>query len=327
MTMDINGSSTNNNASHLYNNGAYYDEPYRTFSIVVDSLLILPAVFGNLVLIYYVSRTKELRNIGNYLVINLALDDIFMGVFIIPYDIYVLYNISLGQNKLLCLLRFFLHNMNGSNSSFNLFIISLERYIALLHPFNYGRYVTCTRILIVVICSRIISLVVAGVPLMGVNNWKIGMECDPSRIWVDEYSLFCSLWGIVIIMLTSFCYGRVIKVAFKHIDAVIKQRESLDTQGNTNHKADIRKTKMMALIFGLFLLYWSPFSILLFFQRIYKDNYTLAVAKCYALTFIKSNCFINFVVYLFRSKNFRKNLRCSFLNNVSPQRHEATAMS
>ncbi|XP_029657217.1 adenosine receptor A2a-like [Octopus sinensis] len=323
--MEINDSLSN--GSLVINNGPYYDEPYRTFSIIVDSLLILPAIAGNLIIVYFVSKSKELRNVGNYLVISLAFDDVFMGACILPYDIYVLYNTSLGQNKVLCLLRFVLHNMTGSNSIFNLFFISLERYIAIIHPFNYNKFVTYPRLIAGIIAARVYSLVMASIPLMGDHKWTPGVQCDPSRIWVTWYSYFCSLWVVCLISLTIFCYSRVIKVAFRHIDAVIKQRESVDTEGESDHKADIRKTKMMALIFGLFLLYWSPFSLVLFFQRLYKDSVVLAQAKCYSLTFIKSNCCINFIVYMSRSKAFRKNLRCFCLTKVSPDSDDGTALS
>lgn len=104
----------------------------------LESTLI---ILGNVLTIGAFAKQKYLRKRGTYLLINLAVSDVFVGVFPLPFYIYFIgvqfqlwpaYYIDV-----LSLVFYFLDILFGIASLANLTIIALERVYAAKRPFKY----------------------------------------------------------------------------------------------------------------------------------------------------------------------------------------------
>lgn len=289
--------------------GEYYSEPYRTLSIVVDSIIMFPIAFGNILLILSIIRFRHLHNIHYYLVLNLAISDTFVGMILLPNDIYTLVLPQSSQQKTTCLLRFAFHMVSWSSSVSGLFLISAERYIAIKHPFRYPTLVTPGRTFVTVVIIWMLNIIISFTPLLGANTWTPGAVCVPSNIWNMAYGCVTAFSLFPLILVTFFMYASVIKTTWCHMKVVntqINVVSVMTTSENGEIKRNdelpnIHKAKIMALIFGIFLLCWLPFCAVLMAQRVLYRNKKLAKAKVYLLSLLKINSLLNFLVYFTRS--------------------------
>lgn len=107
--------------------------------IVVDSLLMVIILFGNILTILAVVINRKLRVIlSNFFIVSLAISDILVGI-TLPFHSAFYMAISLGRDHILCMSRFFLIIVACGVSIWNLISIAVDRYIAVLYPLHYTR--------------------------------------------------------------------------------------------------------------------------------------------------------------------------------------------
>jgi len=104
----------------------------------LESILI---ILGNLLTIGAFVKQKYLRKRGTYLLINLAVSDVFIGFFPLPFYIYFIgveFQLWLPYyTKALSIVFYFFDILLGIASLANLTIIALERVYAAKRPFRY----------------------------------------------------------------------------------------------------------------------------------------------------------------------------------------------
>ena len=58
------------------------------FMILIYGVVTILSVYGNALILWVVSTTKSLQNVNNLLIINLAISDMIIAVFCIPFQFY-----------------------------------------------------------------------------------------------------------------------------------------------------------------------------------------------------------------------------------------------
>lgn len=109
--------------------------PYTIFEILVALL----AIIGNAMVIYVFRIERRLRRRTNYYIVSLAIADLFVGLFGIPFAI--LAAVGLPSNLHACLFTISLLVVLCTISIFCLVAVSIDRYWAILHPMAYSRNV------------------------------------------------------------------------------------------------------------------------------------------------------------------------------------------
>jgi hypothetical protein len=97
------------------------DETFSTIFLVTEGLMIIPTIFGNLLLIMCIKRYKILQIWSNILIANLAVSDFLLGLIFIPYDMTLKHVRVMSENKFACLFDYSRHypgNCNGTYQPF-----------------------------------------------------------------------------------------------------------------------------------------------------------------------------------------------------------------
>ncbi|GFY71578.1 RYamide receptor [Trichonephila inaurata madagascariensis] len=99
---------------------------YGTISLV--------AVVGNLCVLLIVAVSRRMRSVTNYFIANLAVADIVIGLFAIPFQFQAALLQKWVLPPFMCAFCPFIQVMSVNVSIFSLAAIALERYRAVMHP-------------------------------------------------------------------------------------------------------------------------------------------------------------------------------------------------
>lgn len=141
----------------------------QTLFIMMYSCIILIAVGGNGIVCYLVYAYKRMRTVPNYFIVNLALSDIIMAIFCIPFTFVA--NLMLNYwpfGELLCPAVCYLQIVSVFLSAYTLMAMSVDRYIVIVHPFR--KRITTEYALFIILIIWILSL---SIPIPTLFNARI----------------------------------------------------------------------------------------------------------------------------------------------------------
>ncbi|KAK3697382.1 hypothetical protein QZH41_007386 [Actinostola sp. cb2023] len=114
--------------------------------LVLYSVLLVFSLLGNILVIAVVFYNENLRSDFNYLIVNMAISDLFIPLLAIPQRISEVSGLLRHNEWLiggvggafLCKLSYFLSDIAPAVSIFSLVIIAASRFVAIVYPFNVG---------------------------------------------------------------------------------------------------------------------------------------------------------------------------------------------
>lgn len=143
---------------------------------VVDVFLMFLIVTGNVMTIMAVTMCRNLKKrVSNKCILNLAVSDLTVGL-TLPYHIAFYLNAKLRNEKETCIMKFALIILACSASIVNVIIVAVDRYIAILYPLHYTKYMSKLVIRVLMIIAWTASVSISIVPVFW-NNWKSSEAC------------------------------------------------------------------------------------------------------------------------------------------------------
>ena len=186
---------------------------YGIFMILIATI----APIGNACLIYAIISTKKHREIvSNIHLVTLAITDFLGSVVNAPYFLISLnlpdYDASLEEKYLEpCKAGNFFVYAIGINRILALTVMSVDRYLAILHPFIYQRFVNRRR---AILCSVFITMqsCVTNLPMSLIPGWvyydgrpgaPCGFKWDGKLIYLVPYSILNFGIPLIVLLVTN----------------------------------------------------------------------------------------------------------------------------
>ncbi len=259
-------------------------DPWFLSNVVIEILIGALAVFGNGLVITVLLRYRHLRSITNYFVLNLALSDFLLGLVGIPCVVLVLY--GLPRHFEGCLLATSAIIIMAMASVFSLFSVTVERFVAIRHPFFYRRWFTPRLVLWLSLGNWAVALLVGLVPLMGWNmGWNDAQVCAFIFVIDMKYHIYMNFFAFILPTLLAcvavYCY--ILHVVLQHQRQDQQQQlvaaapaSGVNPSGpndgsgsgtdearrkEKSFKRDTRVAKKFAVIVGVFALCWLPLEV------------------------------------------------------------------
>ncbi|GIY41171.1 alpha-1B adrenergic receptor [Caerostris darwini] len=219
---------------------------WEYFGIVLKgtilAAIILLTIFGNTLVLLAVSFTPNLRSTTNIFIVNLAIADLLLGVFVLPFSAFLeMNNKQWIFGYTFCNVWAALDVLCCTASIISLCVISMDRYVGVTRPLAYSNIVTHSRAVIACVAIWFVSTAISVGPLLG---WK---EPPPENPYVCEvtkqlgYVLFSVTFSFYLpCLIIFFVYFRIYKAA-------VKQTKFLETGVKVVKSAGHETTKELTL--------------------------------------------------------------------------------
>lgn len=108
---------------------------FQTTVYIMYISIFIFALFGNGVVCYIVYSSPRMRTVTNYFIVNLAVGDILMSLFCVPFSFFPTLLLQYWPfGSVLCHLVNYSQAISVLVSAYTLVAISIDRYIAILWP-------------------------------------------------------------------------------------------------------------------------------------------------------------------------------------------------
>ncbi|XP_029020388.1 probable G-protein coupled receptor 101 [Betta splendens] len=181
------------------------------------SLIVCASLFGNVVVLLVFQRKPQLLHVANRFVLNLLLADLLQTVLVMPFAIATAVPGVWPLDARLCQALVVLMHLFAFAGVNTIIIVSVDRYLAIIHPLSYPTRMTPHLGTNLIICTWVLSFLQSTPPLYG---WG-AIAFDPRRhvcavVWSSSLSYSAavstfSFWLPVLVMLA--CYWMVFRAA------------------------------------------------------------------------------------------------------------------
>ncbi|KAL4239599.1 7 transmembrane receptor (rhodopsin) [Mactra antiquata] len=251
-----------------FHHGKMYEVPVSLvviLAILYGSISII-AVIGNGLVIVVIAKDKRMQTVTNIFIGNLAIADVIIGLFTTPFQFQPALLQRWDFPYILCSLAPGFKVLSVSVSVFTLTIISLDRYVAVMHPLKAGFSKTMAFVCLLVIWGLGIA---SSVPELYFHQVKPKFDehllqavpfCRqrwPSENFGKYYQMYLfSVQYILPLVIISFSYTRVVC----RIWGWKAPGNTIDRE-NVRQRTKKRVIKMLIIVVMLFVVCWMPFQL------------------------------------------------------------------
>lgn len=279
-------------------------------------VLVLIDLIGNTLVILVVVSNRYMHTLVNYLLVNLALADMLIGLAILPRYVlrYAFHHPEGDPGDWMCK---FLTGGNfiwvgGAASLFTLIAIAFERYFAVIHPYTALGKITARKLKILVMASWAFAALKDGTPFFVMKYDPVIDFC--METWSDITSaraftaVIFVLDTLIPLFLMSYLYGRIVHCLWFPGTPPVRELSGLALL-----RAKKRITKMILIVTVLYALFWTPVVVLysISYYEIPNISYG-SVAYNTSVVFVCLNSSVNPFVYSFQNGRFRRGFRDLF---------------
>uniref|UniRef100_A0A8C1QPI8 Gastrin/cholecystokinin type B receptor n=1 Tax=Cyprinus carpio TaxID=7962 RepID=A0A8C1QPI8_CYPCA len=211
-------------SSHIFTVYSFFNSSLKNLSIKMDSLRILLyslifllSVFGNLLIIVVLVVNKRMRTVTNSFLLSLAISDLMMAVFCMPFTLIpnLLEDFIFGAA--MCKIVAYLMGISVCISTFSLVAIATERYSAICYPLKSRAWQTRSHAYKVIASTWVLSfLIMTPYPIFSTlvkftkpNNITAHMcRHDWPKSEVEQ------AWCILLLFVLFFIPGVVMIIAY-----------------------------------------------------------------------------------------------------------------
>ena len=259
--------------------------------ITADGLIAIVGTLGNLLVLTVIFAHIRFSTVSNILIANLASVDLLTACVLIPGDIYRHLCRRMGYcnvDKTFVMMHRILAQFVVTAASTSLFVIAMERFIAIAFPFRYKTLFTKKRAIACAVITWILGTVITGI----FHGLKIAFI----------QNIYC----IFLILVTFFLYIYILSIALKHEKKIASMRVDCYSQ-TAQLPWESKSAKTMAIVLGVYALCWFPSVV--FYSVVRRRDWLYPRMHFWMNTVYYLNAALDPFIYCVRSEKFRKSVK------------------
>lgn len=299
---------------------------FNNYHCGLIALVILILLSNFFAIQLYKKHDKIRRNFSNILLLSLAISDLIVGVIVLP--LLIVCETKYSQTKTntalknTCRCNFLIANLSGFSTICHIIALTVEKYMAILHPFQRLNLATLDTYKKILITVWLTALLFAAVPALWMFTGD-GPRSSSGREHLFQYGILqiVVFFAVPVIILT-FCYLRMfVKIHAKFSEN--SQNERIQTRVGNDSKTIV----VFLLLFVIFLVSWFPW----FFIALRPPDHLIPSPEVAdfltALRF--AGAFVNPLVYAFLKTDYKQAIKGDLSNFCSryPKRMRFQSMA
>lgn len=269
------------------------------FLPILNSISGFITVCGNFLVLVAIFRTHLLRVASNVFIGSLAAADFTIGLVMNPIYTAIVALDIMDHAHPLNVAEHYLWIHTVITTTFNLAAMSVERYIAVIHPLYYAQVITTRRCLTVAVVIWSFSI------LFVCTRAFIHKPDEIETLWIVH-----SVIGIAIpLCVIIFCYFHIFKAIKEQRKRINQQQTAVQAfEQNLHPHNHAKAARTMAIVILFFILFWTPNIVMTILNFFAKDE--CAETRifqiwvwCASVPFVSSA--VNPFVYSIRMQDFR----------------------
>ncbi|KAM3876610.1 trace amine-associated receptor 13c [Diretmus argenteus] len=339
----------------------------RMLAVVFMVILAFAIVVGNVVTLTVFMQTRQSRTPQGYLKVSLAIADMMVGVIVVPFCVYTEISLMVTNTPPIWYQGSLTSSASSSSSLGGLmgpwqpcmligpvfagctfvsistiFLMTVERSVAILWPLHKDALVTRRRTLLLILLSWAVGFLLALVPLIFSNNFTLEYNecsrmCNYAPLWYgrqlpsDANILllfpafdFTLLGGTLAVNLLSFTSIRRYSRKRKFLSEGSLAEGGAGAGGGCPQRpsfSDIKAAKTIGILTFAFTASFSPIAVFVLGNVV---GYTWCNFSFFAFWILTGNSCCNVIIYSVRDQRFRKGVTLLFHREQSPPHGEKT---
>lgn len=274
------------------------------------TIIFVVGIFGNALVCYAVIRNRAMQTVTNLFITNLALSDILLCVFAVPFT--PLYTF-LGRwvfGSLLCHIMPYAQGCSVYISTLTLTSIAIDRFFVIIYPFKPRMQIKTCVGLIIFIWVFALSVTFPYGWYMSLQEVYCAEKWPTDQIRKAFGSVTVIMQFAIPFVVMAFCYTCV---SVKLTDRLKSRPGSKNSKKEDAERERKRRTnRMLIAMVAIFGLSWLPLNLI----NISSDFYSFAEDWKYYMVMFFSTHFIamsstcyNPFLYAWLNENFRKEFK------------------
>ncbi|KAM7398214.1 hypothetical protein PAMA_006219 [Pampus argenteus] len=278
----------------------------HTAAAVLLGFILVLGFLGNFLALVVFSRFIGLRTPVNLLLINISVSDMLVCIFGTPISFASSVRGRWLTGSYGCRWYGFSNALFGIVSLVSLSLLSLERYLVMLHGSSSEYCSQYRRARLAVAASWLYSLVWTLPPLLGWSSYGPegpGTTCSvqwhqrsaTARSYISCLFIFCLLLPL---LLMFFCYGRILLAVRRVARQVTRIKRSSSEQ---------RESRVLLMVVSMvtgYLLCWMPYGVVAILSSFGRPGVVPPAASLIPSLLAKTSTILNPVIYVLLNKQF-----------------------
>lgn len=248
------------------------------FEASILGMIIFAAIVGNTLILASLYRYTCLQTKTNAFVLNLAIADLFLAVFAMPFTLVSSIKYEWMFGKAMCQILGALNSVFCEASILTLSFVSLERFVAIVFPLKYETMITPKRVKLVIGYIWFQAVFCASSTFVFSEFAFLKFESICTVDWghgVAYTLVFAIVFLYVPFLVTAVLYCVILQTAIKQrrrievikvgeitTERCSQQREKPGAvNGFKKTKKEHKATVMIAIVVGTFCICWFPHSV------------------------------------------------------------------
>ena len=288
------GTSSTNNGTEAEDDLHYTPNLFIGIAVTaVDGTIAITGTMGNILVLTVIFVQIRFSTVSNILISNLATVDLLTASVLIPGDIYRHVCDRMGYchvNHTFVLLHRILAQFVVTAAAVSLFVIAVERFIAIAFPFRYRSLFTRVRSKACVALTWTSGTIITGV-FHGLNI-----------TYIQNVTL------VFLVLVTFSLYMYIFSVALKHERKIATMHAQVpDVQRSSPLPWERKSTQTMGIVLGVYMLCWVPSVV--FYSVVRREDWIFPRMQFWINSVYYLNAVLNPFIYGVRSTRFRKEVR------------------
>ncbi|KAK2576236.1 hypothetical protein KPH14_005605 [Odynerus spinipes] len=273
------------------------------------------AIVGNFLVMWIVATTRRMQNMTNFFIANLALADIIIGLFVIPFQFQAALLQRWNLPYFMCTFCPFVRTLSVNVSVFTLMIIAVDRHRAVLKPLSAP--LTKLRAKLIIVGIWLLSAALAAPMAVAYRVDMVQETTSSGHMYEKPFcynknmsinsmltyrALLTFLQYMMPLMIISVLYARMARTLW----GSRAPGNALDSRDATFMKNKKKVIKMLVIVVILFAIFWLPlqsYNVLQYtYPEINKYQYINIVWFCFDWLAMSNSCCNPFVYGIYNEK-------------------------